>query len=240
MFLYLQCKILFNLYSMKLSYFILVLILCASSCSKQKDETAIEYGYNYFPIDTAKNYVYTIDSISYNSNTKTVDTFKFILKTKFEESFIDTNGNKIWRLKRFAKYKNTIEFIETQNHFVQFSNNQYIYTENNLAYLKAIFPLKNNLNWNGNLYNSLIRIKSEINFYNQDFLINDTTFLKSTKINEEISEDFIFDIERFSVYQNNIGLVYFKNKNIETQTNQQGQPVKSGFDVRMRLIEIID
>ncbi len=220
--------------------FILVIIFCVSSCSKQKDETAIEYGFNFFPIDTVKNYIYAIDSISYNSNTKSIDTFKFTLKTKFELSFVDTNGNKTWRLKRFALYKNRTDFVETQNHFVQFSNNQYIYTENNVAYLKAIFPLKNNLNWNGNLYNSLIRIKSEIIFYNQDFSINDTTFLMSTKINEEISEDFIFDIERFSVYQNNIGLVYFKNKNIETQINQQGQPVKSGFDVRMRLIEILD
>ena len=69
---------------------------------------------------------------------------KFTLKTKVELSFVDTNGNKTWRLKRFALYKNTTDFVETQNHFVQFSNNQYIYTENNVAYLKAIFPLKNN------------------------------------------------------------------------------------------------
>lgn len=220
--------------------FIIFLLFVTTSCSKNNNDVAIDYGYEYFKIDSTKNYIYQVDSLAYNNNTKTIDTFSFLIKTKFTNSFTDTINNVIWRLKRFAKYKNTTDFIEIQNYFVQLNSKQLIHTENNIVLLKAVFPLKNSLVWNGNLFNSQIRVNSTVNFLNVAFSTNDTTFFNSTKITEEISKDFIFDIERFSLYQKNIGLVYLKNKNIETQTNQQGQPIQSGFDVKMRLIEITD
>jgi hypothetical protein len=215
-------------------------LLTIVSCSKNNAEQLfIDNGYSYFPIDSTKQYLYVVDSISY-SNSTTVDTFHFQLKTQFTNSFIDLNGSKIWRLQRFAKYKNQDSFREIENHFVQFKNNQYIYTANNLNFLKTVFPLNKNTVWNGNLFNSESRINTKIDLLNETFTNADTTFTNSLRISEKLSEDFIFSIEQWSVYQKNIGLVYFKNKNIETQTDQQGNENKSGFDITQQLIKVIE
>jgi hypothetical protein len=71
---------------------------------------------------------------------------------------------------------------------------------------------------------------------NETFTNADTSFSDALRISEKFSEDFIFSIEQWSVYQNNKGLVYYKSKNIETQTDQNGKESKSGFDITQRLV----
>lgn len=215
-------------------------LLAIISCSKNNSEIAvIDYGYSYFPIDSTKQYLYVVDSISY-SNSTTVDTFHFQLKAQFTNSFIDLNGTKIWRLQRFAKYKNQDSFKEIENHFIQFNNKQMIYTANNLNFLKAVFPLNKNMIWNGNLYNTESRVNTKIDLLNETFSNADTAFSNALKISEKFSKDFIFSIEQWSVYQNNKGLVYYKSKNIETQTDQNGKESKSGFDITQRLFGVLE
>lgn len=211
-------------------------ILALVSCSKNNTEIAtIDNGYSYFPIDSTKQYLYSVDSIAYNKNLKRIDTFHYQLKTILSNSFIDNLGVKTWRMSRFAKYSDTVDYVEIQNHFFQFYGNKFLYTENNEVLLKAVFPFKNELTWNGNLYNNLGFIKSNVNFINESFIASDTTFQNTVKITEWENKDFIFDNYRFSVYQNKVGLVYFRNRFIETQSEKNEV---SGFDISQKLIGI--
>lgn len=214
-------------------------ILALVSCSKKNTETdSIDYGYSYFPIDSTKQFLYAVDSIAYNKNLKRIDTFSFKIKTVFTESFLDLNGIKTWRLSRYAQYADSLPFQEIQNHFVQFYNNKYLYTDDNYVLLKAVFPIQNGNVWNGNLYNALDKINSTVDYKNDTYISKDTSFENTIKITEWDNLDFIFDNNRFSVYQHNVGLVYYRTKSIETQTNQ-GKEEVSGFDVTQRLIAVL-
>jgi hypothetical protein len=115
-----------------------------------------------------------------------------------------------------------------------------IYNSNNLNFLKAVFPLNKNSIWNGNLYNIDSRVNSKIDLLNETFTNVDTSINDALKITEKRSEDFIFSIEQWSVYQNSRGLFYYKSKNIETQTDQNGKESKSGFDITQRLINVFE
>jgi len=119
--------------------------------------------------------------------------------------------------------------------FYSIYGNKYLYTENNAVLLKAVFPLKIELAWNGNLYNNLGYIKSNVNFINETFVTSDTTFQNTLKITEWENKDFIFDNYRFSVYQDKVGLVYFRNRYVETQSEKNEV---SGFDISQKLIGI--
>ena len=62
----------------------LVVLLFIFSCTKNNpNNEALITNESYFPIDTTKEYIYKVDSISFNSNTGKTDTFLFFLKTKF-------------------------------------------------------------------------------------------------------------------------------------------------------------
>jgi hypothetical protein len=211
-------------------------ILALMSCSKNNtDIAAIDNGYSYFPIDSTKQYFYSVDSIAYNKNLKRIDTFHYQLKTVLSNSFFDNSGIQTWRMSRYAKYSDTLDYVEIQNHFIQFYGNKYLYNENNAVLLKAVFPLKNELTWNGNLYNNLGYIKSNVNFINEPFVTSDTTFQNTVKITEWENKDFIFENYRFSVYQDKVGLVYFRNRYVETQSEKNEV---SGFDISQKLIGI--
>lgn len=211
-------------------------ILALMSCSKNNTDIAtIDNGYSYFPIDSTKQYFYSVDSIAYNKNLKRIDTFHYQLKTVLSNSFFDNSGIQTWRMSRYAKYSDTLDYVEIQNHFIQFYGNKYLYTENNAVLLKAVFPLKNELAWNGNLYNNLGYIKSNVNFINEPFVTSDTTFQNTVKITEWENKDFIFENYRFSVYQDKVGLVFFRNRYVETQSEKNEV---SGFDISQKLIGI--
>ena len=211
-------------------------ILALMSCSKNNTDIAtIDNGYGYFPIDSTKQYLYSVDSIAYNKNLKRIDTFHYQLKTVLSNSFFDNLGIQTWRISRYAKYSDTLDYVEIQNHFIQFYGNKYLYTENNAVLLKAVFPIKNELAWNGNLYNNLGYIKSNVNFINETYVTSDTSFQNTVKITEWENKDFIFDNYRFSVYQDKVGLVYFRNRYVETQSEKNEV---SGFDISQKLIGI--
>lgn len=221
----------------KIITFITIFVLI--SCSKKNVEnSSIDYGYNYFSIDSTKQFLYAVDSIAYNKNFNRIDTFRFKLKTVFNESFLDRSGIKTWRLARFVQYKDSLPFVEVQNHFVQFYSNKYLYTDDNFLLLKAIFPIKSGTIWNGNLYNALDKINSQVDFKKDTYLVADTSFENTIKITEWDNLDFIFNNNRFSVYQNNLGLVFYRTKSIETQINQ-GKEEVSGFDVTQKLIAVL-
>lgn len=220
---------------------ILILILVIASCRKDNDPIPEQnnQGIEYFPVDSLKQYVYAVDSIAYNDNNNSVDTFSFQLKTQFTESFLDNSGIQTWRVKRMAKYADTSNFIEIQNYFYKRNGSYLIATENNVELLKAILPIKAAFIWNGNLFNTLGRINSKVEAVNADFMLADTSFGNTLQITEAFSSDFILETNRQSVYQLNRGLVYVQNKNIETQYID-GKERKSGYDVRQKLIGIIE
>lgn len=220
---------------------ILILFFIVVSCRKDSDpiQEQSNLGIEYFPTDSVKQYLYVVDSIAYNDNDNSVDTFSFQLKTQFVESFFDNNGIQTWRIKRMAKYTNTNNFIEIQNYFYKRSGSYLIATENNVELLKAILPIKTAFVWNGNLFNSLGRINSKVDALNTDYTIMDTTFSNTLQITETFNSDFILETNRQSIYQLNRGLVYVQNKNIETQFID-GKERKSGYDIRQKLIGIIE
>ncbi|MES2727017.1 MAG: hypothetical protein V4643_07945 [Bacteroidota bacterium] len=220
---------------------ILILFFIVVSCRKDSDPIPGQnnQGIEYFPIDSVKQYLYAVDSIAYNDNNNSVDTFSFQLKTQFKESFIDNSGIQTWRIKRMAKYDTTGNFIEIQNYFYKRNGSYLITTENNVEILKAILPIKAAFVWNGNLFNSLGRINSKVDALDSDFILADTTFINTLQITETFNSDFILETNKQSIYQLNRGLVYVQNKNIETQYID-GKERRSGYDIRQKLIGIIE
>lgn len=220
---------------------ILILFFIVVSCRKDSNPIPEQSnrGIEYFPVDSVKQYLYAVDSIAYNDNDNSIDTFSFHLKTQFTESFFDNNGIQTWRIKRMAKYDTTGNFIEIQNYFYKRNGSYLIATENNVEILKAILPIKAAFVWNGNLFNALGRINSKVDAVNTDFTLADTTFNNTLQITETFASDFILETNKQSIYQLNRGLVYLQNKEIETQYID-GKERKSGYDIRQKLIGIIE
>jgi len=133
---------------MKIIYTVIALCFIVASC--KKTETYTDEGKNYFPLTAGKQVVYDVDSIYYNDFTCTVDSFFHQMRWTVGDTFRDAtnrlayyinvdirdNDSDVWKIHRVYAAIPTPSSLEL--------------TENNLNYIKLIFPVTENTTWKGN------------------------------------------------------------------------------------------
>jgi hypothetical protein len=125
------------------------------ACSKDKEVVQVEIGYEYFPDEVGNFIIYQVDSIHYNDFTLSIDTFKFQIKEKISENFTDLSNRVTQRIERFYRKNETENWVLKDVWFSNKTNNSAEKVEENIRFVKLVFPLKKDNEWNGNRYNQL-------------------------------------------------------------------------------------
>lgn len=198
------------------------LIIFTISCKKNQTDTIdYDYGYNYFPDDSGHYIIYKVDSVLYNDFNKTVVYRTIYLKEKIGEQFLDNLGRKS---KKILRYYSDSLYNEWELYNVEYfvKTTQYLErVEENLRYIKLVFPNDKNLKWLGNRYITIpppfildstnyylndwkYTIKERDKYYDNGFKIFDST-LMVTQIQDSTAIFKTYSVEKFA---RNIGLVY--------------------------------
>lgn len=201
------------------------------ACKKDTNPTP-DMGYNYFPNQVGRYVIYDVDSIYYdnaNLNSGThlakIDTFKFQLKEKIESIYSDNLNRPTIRLERYVKYYNdTVNYSQMQWTLRNvWAENLTATTaekvEENIRYVKLVFPVKENQNWNGNAQN----INPEMDYYyafiDQSFKIRNTIYDSVLQVTQYDDGGSVLTERKFYAekYARNIGLVYKEIIDIQSQ-----------------------
>ena len=210
---------------MKHIYSIIVLFVVVFSflisCKKETDSSDYDYGYNYLPDDSGTFVIYKVDSVIYNDFDNSRRYSSIYLKEKIGEQFTDNLGRTAKKILRY--YSDT---LPTQ--WELFIVNYMVKTaltaervEDNLRYLKMVFPNDVNEKWLGNKYlnapppfiidtsNYFVNdwkytIKDRDKYYDSGIRIFDSTLLIS-QIQDSSAITKTYSIEK---YARSIGLVY--------------------------------
>lgn len=199
----------------KIFLFVFFAVSMIFSCKKDKStEQTQDLGYNYFPDDVGSYVIYEVDSIAYDDQAHTPDTIHYLLKEIIADTFLDNTGRTTLRIERFYKmYNDTIPY-ESMNWIgpkVWTANKTQTTIEKkeeNITYLKLIFPVKEGKLWNGNVYNSLGEKEYEMISVDEEETINNFYFdsVLSVKQFEEINiVKYQIETEK---YARNAGLVF--------------------------------
>ena len=217
---------------------LLYLIVCAflaftiNSCSNDKPEQATpDLGFDYFPLDSGWVKIYQIDSISFNDNTQTIDTFHFKLKETFSgvvES-PDLFAHRVVYME--AKQDSSEDWLPRTSLFLLKTNNNLQWVEDNQRYIKLTFPAGQVQSWNGNAFNSLGRKNYQWQNLFSNFNNGDTVFSDCISVLEAQTNNLVEEIYIKNVYAKNIGLVDRTNTNINTQSTG-----RSGYKIRQKLL----
>jgi hypothetical protein len=197
-----------------LLYSIVVFILILCSCNKKDPKTELNPGYEYFPLDTNSMHVYEIVRRSINL----IEDITFTYYQKEQIASIYKEGDEtVYVLEKYIKpkeadlWKEFPDTIET----IRIADGKIIQTENNIRYLKLIFPVLEGRQWNGNIYNTLGNDIYTIKFLDKAFQLDNRSFDKTMTV-EQASDttDLTKRDVRFEVYAYNTGLIYKKNSRI--------------------------
>jgi len=211
----------------------IVLIFVAFAC-KKKIEDPPDLGYDYAPTSIGKYVVYDVDSVVYDDFKHDTTYFKYRIKEKLEEIYVDNQGRSAIKLVRYIKvFSNTVSYDNMQWTVKDVWNYTKTATtlevvEENIRFTKLIFPVKEESTWNGNANNTIGEWEYKYSYTDRAEMINGTTFenvlmvtQKDDKNKNAIRREYY--IEK---YAKDIGLVHREIKNLYSTTVIAGVPVE--------------
>jgi len=218
---------------------LVIISLCVSSCKEDAIILPDPYFRNYFPAKVGSYITYSCDSIVFNDFTDVTDTFRFLIKEKYVEEFTDNSGRPAIKIERWKKPDTSSWYLKDIWYLVK-TDAQIEKVEEDVRYLKMMYPVRLGNNWNYNALNfeeSLnVEYKdSHVSFTNGTLSWDSTTTVESNYPNNLINQ--FTNTETFAM---NVGLVYkhFLDKEMQNNSSGTGLEVKRLVDFTMNAIEV--
>ncbi len=202
-------------------------------CSKDSLHQA-EMFYGYFPTTPGHFVIYEVDSVVYDDFTGQILTYKYQVKEHIESSFIDGEGTQSLRLERFIRLTPAAPWEIKDIWQARRLPMRAEKTEENITFIKLVFPPHQGRGWNGNAYNTLAAQNYRITEAHKPFQIAPSLSFDSTLtvLQREfitlISED--YQLER---YAKNIGMIFRRYRSVSKRLNGT---ITGGVDYTYRII----
>lgn len=209
-------------------FFILLIgISSIYSCKKEKSQE-VDMGYSYFPDKVGSFVVYDVDSFFYNDFSDHIDTFKFQLKEKVESVFMDNQNRPTLRIERFVKFYDPkkpysdIPWKIRNAWAANLTGSSAERVEENIRYVKLIFPVSSTASWNGNSQNTLEPVNYSYLFADQPLKIGKMAFDSVLQVNQQDETNLISKKFYIEKYARHVGLTY--KHVIDVQSQPDGVP----------------
>ncbi|MCH8904128.1 MAG: hypothetical protein IIA45_09470 [Bacteroidetes bacterium] len=129
----------------------LSLIVLISSCGKD-EKVVLDFKYDYFPVEIGDWVIYDVETRVWDDIVGKDSKDVYQIKELVESTFIDNAGRTTYRIERYKRtsVNNSWNLLN-----VWYSNKEKLTaerTEDNLRYLKLVFPPKLGVTWEGNKY----------------------------------------------------------------------------------------
>ena len=180
------------------------------SCSDTLEPSKI--GFNYFPLEIGDYRIYQIQQIE-DSLFAATDTAHYQLKELVVDTF-STQSELNYILHRFKRDLSTDKWQLDSVWTSRRTQNHAIVVENNIPFVKMVFPIRLDKVWDGTLFNASPPDEYQITEISGSMETPAGTFVDNLTVFENNERDtLIYQDIRQSIYALNVGLIY-KNSSI--------------------------
>lgn len=118
------------------------------------EEPNIDFGYEYFPLSIGQNKTFRLDSIIFDPIVAgiSIDTFSWLLKEEIVDTLRDGTGALIYVVERSQRRIEDDDWVVDRVWTMSRTNRQAIRTEDNLRFIKMNFPIRENADWDANIF----------------------------------------------------------------------------------------
>jgi hypothetical protein len=226
-----------------------VCVVTVPSCNKT-DTLDVNYHREYYPLAVGHYVTYQVDSIQYsfseNPDTYVRDTIRYQLKEILTDTFYDNENELNYRLELHRRFDTLSSFSIWKIWNVKADVYNIQKNEDDIRFIKLIFPPLESGEWNGNLYvpqTDIYRIFRNWNYtysnVHEPYSAGGLNFDSTLTVLQVDDEDLIEKTLRREVYAKNIGMVYQEWEHMtkqKVQLNWQNGP-ENGFRIRMKAVD---
>lgn len=197
------------------------IVVILFSCEKKTEDPA-DMGYDYFPLKPGMYAIYEVDSFYIDCQFNIYDTLKFQLKEKIDTFFTDASGQLSMRIERSVRNNPSSNWQIRDVWWAYVLPTRAVKVEENMKYVKLIFPVINGKRWNGNAYNSITDWNFDYRYtgvdepYSNGILQFDSV---ATVLQQQVEGNLLLYKYQLEKYARGIGLVYQIKINVEGITN---------------------
>lgn len=202
----------------KLSKYLPVLLLAIVGCGE--DEAGKQPDAEYFPLRKGFYQVYSVQEVAYELLAETKN-ITYQLKTEVVDSFLNQEGGYTYTIHRSRRNLATDAWEFEYVWSVRMNNSAVVVSEENIPFVKIVFPAIENRHWNGNALNNLPADEYVLTETGESFeLTPGESAGEYIRIVQEDSYDpVLFLNKRQEVYVRNIGLVKYEITDLEYCTD---------------------
>lgn len=213
-------------------WFIIVVIgLSVLACTKQElKQYSPVFDMAYFPLDSGFWREFEVSSINIDAESEVFDTTVFFVKEIFTGWLLDAADDSAMRIERLYRYSKENPWQSFGVWQAAIKNHEAQQVEENIRYVKLMFPIQNQVKWDGNKYNRLDTLKQYQ--YRQEeidspYTIGEFTFDSTVTVIQKEKLSLIDKIDYREVFAYNLGLVYKQEVFIEqANTDNTSLPIE--------------
>ncbi len=251
-----------------LSRFIVVLLVVAvQNCAEPAiEEVSLDFGYDYYPLEVGKFRIYELDSIIYDPRVggTAIDSSTTLVREVIADSFTDNTGQTVFRVERSERTSEQAPWVVTSTVVLARDDGRAFWTEDNLRFIKMVFPLERGKQWDGHLFfdplltipvaGESIQMFKDWNYkvleLGQTVTLGGQSFPDVATIELANSENLIENRQGTEQYAKGIGLIYRELAILDTQCEvccendfaacgalPWAQKAEKGFRLQQRLID---
>lgn len=112
----------------------------------------IDYGYDYYPVEIGKYIIYDVDSVTFDPNLSgiSIDTTSYQAKEEIVDTTIDNAGRTMFII-HYSTRDSMNQVWNLENVYTTVVDDSWVErTEDNLRFIKMVFPQKIDSTWDGN------------------------------------------------------------------------------------------
>jgi hypothetical protein len=204
--------------SMKLLQYFFIILICLLNACSSSDEKPVDAGIKYFPLAVGNYWIYDVSEITFDTLIQDI-TAEYQERFEIADSFKNQLNEDTYVIHLSKRNTSDDAWENIQTWTAKVSNaNEIIVTEENVAYVKMVLPVREGVNWLGNKYNTIEaeRNNSRIDSYVfQDVKRPFRDYNNTITVQQSNDINLIYKDVRTSTYAENIGLVYQMNNYID-------------------------
>ena len=198
-----------------------------SSCKKDEEQAPLYLGYDYFPVDEGRVLIYDADSIITDEFTQTTTTHHFQIKEVIHSTYIDNENRPTQRIERYVRDSANAPWVIFKVWSANLTNIRAERFEDNVRYVKLVFPVKQDVQWNGNALNTNEELEYQYIDVHSSVTLNNVSYDSVLTVLQDEEDNLIEHRYFMEQYAAGIGMIYKENVKQEIDFNQQ--TVKSGY-----------
>jgi len=236
-----------------------LIILCSLAFSACEEKTIVltdaEAGYQYYPVEKDKYWIYRVDSTIVSTQGAIKPNSASFIKEEIADSFINSQGDTAFIIQRSIASSLAGPYQFTDRWTIEKTRATLTRIEENLQFVRILFPVMLGDSWDGNKFDQKTKVivgqekmepylewEYRVSSKNTNITLNRIEYSEVLEIQEA---DYETDIERrlsTAYYAENIGLIFREMLITDAQNPQTlGQPWKdraeAGFWMTQTLIE---